>query len=82
MTKDTQRLGDMLTALQSPEMRRVLGRIMMASGYFNMSYVRGDTHGSAYNEGRRSIGYELKRMIDEADPEAVMHIHNERRNNT
>ena len=70
-TKDPQAIADMLTALKSPEMCRVLGRVLQTSGYFGISYVAGDMFGSAFNEGRRSIGYELKRAIDAADPEAV-----------
>lgn len=69
--KDKQAQADMMTALKSPEMRRVLGRILQTSGYFGMSYVAGDMYGSAFNEGRRSIGFELKRAIDAADAEAV-----------
>ena len=78
--KDPQAIADMLTALQSPEMRRVLGKIMKTSGYFGMSYVSGDVHASAFNEGRRSIGYELKRAIEAADPEAVVRMQLEWRN--
>lgn len=72
--KDKQAVSDMLAVLKSPEMRRVLGRILRGSGYFGISYVAGDTHGSAFNEGRRSVGHELKRAIEAADPEAVLRM--------
>lgn len=78
--KDMQAVADMLTALKSPEMRRILGRILRMSGYFGISYVAGDTHGSAFNEGRRSMGYEVKRAIEAADPEAVVRMQLEWRN--
>lgn len=80
--KDPQAVQDMLAALKSPEMRRILGRVIKTSGYFGMSYVSGDTHGSAFNEGRRAVGYELKRAIEAADPEAVVRMQLEWRNGT
>ena len=67
-------VADMRTALASPEMRRVLARFVRASGFLKVSYVSGDTHGTAFNEGRRSIGFELKLAIDAADPDAFARL--------
>jgi len=35
--------------------RRVLRRMMKESGMKEPSYVRGDPHGTSFNEGRRSV---------------------------
>ncbi|MDL2267167.1 hypothetical protein LJC46_04170 [Desulfovibrio sp. OttesenSCG-928-G15] len=72
--KDTQAMADMLTALKSPEMRRVLFRVFVKSNIFQPSFVRGDALTSAHNEGLRAVGLWLKGEIDKADPEAFARL--------
>ncbi|CAK7067673.1 MAG: hypothetical protein DELT_01721 [Desulfovibrio sp.] len=61
---------DMITALQSPEMRRVLLRIVQKSNLLHLSYAPGDSHATAFNEGLRAMGVFVKGEIDKADKDA------------
>lgn len=78
--KDRTNATDMLTALDSPEMRRVCMRVLHKSNLLQSSYTAGDSHGTAFNEGLRAVGLWLKSEIDNADPEAFARLLSERRN--
>lgn len=78
--KDTQGMTDLLTALKSPEMRRVLRRMLQKSNLLQPSYARGDALGTAFNEGLRAMGLWLKAEIDTADPEAFARLLTEKEN--
>lgn len=73
-SKDQQAVMDMLTALKSPEMRRVLRRILARSNILSESYAPGDALATAYNEGLRALGIWLKHEIDRADAEAFSRL--------
>ena len=75
---NTEAVTDMLTALKSPEMRRVLLRLLVHSNIMQASY-RENALATAYNEGLRAVGLWLKKEIDKADPEAFARLLTERR---
>lgn len=77
--KDSQAVADMLTVLKSPEMRRVLLRILAQTNLMHGSYFRGDQAETAFREGLRAVGIWLKKQIDNADPEAFARLLTERR---
>ena len=77
--KDVSAMADMLTALKSPEMRRILLRILRQSNLLLPSYAKGDALATAFNEGLRAMGIYLKSEIDKADPDAFARLLNERR---
>lgn len=79
--RDTQAMADMLTALKSPEARRILFRILMQSNILRPSYAKGDALAGAYNEGLRAVGLWLKEEIDKADPAAFARLLTEWRKN-
>ena len=80
MTKDTRAVTDMLTALKSAEMRRVLRRILAHSNLLQASYRPSGALDTAYNEGLRGMGLWLKQQIDNADPDAFARLLTEGRN--
>ena len=79
-SKKLSATADMLTALKSPEMRRVLLRVLHKSNLLQASYVKGDAQATMFNEGLRAVGLWLKNEIDQADPEAFARLLIERRN--
>ena len=72
-SNDVQIVTDMVTALNSAEMRRVLLRILVRSNLMQASY-RESALATAYNEGLRAVGLWLKQEIDKADPEAFARL--------
>lgn len=70
--------SDMVTALSSPEARRVLRRIVAQSNVLGVSYAQNDAYGTAFNEGLRTVGLWLKTEIDKADPEAFFRMLSEK----
>lgn len=58
---------DLVRVMQTPEGERVLRRILAFSRLFKVSYVRGDSHETAYCEGRRQVGLWLLSIMGEAD---------------
>lgn len=52
---------------------RVLADILARCGVMQSSYTIGDTHETAFREGRRRVGLELIEMIN-SDPEALIKL--------
>ena len=69
--------GDMTQALRMVEARRVLFKILELCGPYQPSFDPNSARMTDYNEGRRSIGIEVLRMIDSADPQAYVQMCNE-----
>lgn len=68
---------DMLQVLKAAEGRRILFRILEVAGEFKPSYDPASSRQTDFNEGARSVGIELHRMIDFADPSAYIQMLNE-----
>lgn len=84
VTDDEKRLAfrkeqertDILALLEKPEGRRVIRRLLGAQ-YTNLmgkSFMQRDASRTAWNEGRRSIGVELKEEIDAADEGGMLKL--------
>ena len=67
----------MLQVLRAVEARRILYRILELCGPYQPSFDPNSARVTDYNEGRRSIGIEVLRMIDSADPQAYVQMINE-----
>ena len=65
---DKYLLEDLKEILASPSGRRLLMRLIKESNYLKASYVTGDTHTTAFNEGLRRMGQWLALKINEAKP--------------
>ena len=73
----TKERVDMLQVLRVVEARRILYRILELCGPYQPSFDPNSARVTDYNEGRRSIGIEVLRMIDSADPQAYVQMINE-----
>lgn len=51
--------GDLASVLETPQGRRVIASLIEGTGTFQHSFSGSDTHATAYNEGRRSVGIRL-----------------------
>ena len=69
--------GDVFQVLRMVEARRMLYRILELCGPYQPSFDPTSARVTDYNEGRRSIGIEVLRMIDSADPQAYVQMVNE-----
>ncbi len=58
--------------------RAMLWEVIVESGAMDASFVAGDQHATAYNEGRRSVGLDLMRRMEESSPELYMRAFLER----
>ena len=76
---NNQAMTDMVAALKSPEMRRIMLRILHKSNLLQSSFVKGDALATCHNEGLRAVGIYLKNEIDKADPDAFGRLLTERR---
>ena len=61
---------DYRTAFATEAGQRVLADLLRRTGLARATMVQGDTHATAFNEGRRSIGLELVRAVN-ASPDAA-----------
>ncbi|MBM3099139.1 hypothetical protein JRX38_14200 [Gluconobacter cerinus] len=64
--KATHEQIDLQRICADPSGRRVLARILAATGYMHASYVPGDPLATAYREGMRSIGIDLHAALTNA----------------
>lgn len=56
----------------SPDGRVVLVELLGITGVLATSHVRGDSHDTAFNEGRRSVGLELMARLRWTEAELQM----------
>jgi len=54
----------------SPQGQIVLRHLITTCGVLQPTYVRGDSHDTAHNEGRRDVAVGILRMLN-TDPEAL-----------
>ena len=74
--KRERELSDIRFLLKSPEGRRFIWKLFDEAGNTRMSYT-GESQGTAFNEGRRSIGLKILNDLLEAKPEAFMQMQQE-----
>lgn len=60
--------ADLRTILESESGRRDKWKELCDAGIFRLSYVPGDSHATAFNEGRRSHGLTIFHAITQIDP--------------
>lgn len=66
-----QELADLTYVLSTSKGRRLIWRLMETCGVHEISYVRGDTHHTAFLEGQRNVGNKL--LADVMDCEASLY---------
>lgn len=71
---------DIVRVMQTPEGERLLRRILAFTRLFAVSYCRGDSHETAYREGRRQVGLWLLSAMGEADQALCTRVINGARN--
>lgn len=59
--------------------RRFMWRLLGEFGVFQQTYVPGDTHGSAFREGQRSMALKLTTRISEHCPDRMSEMQKEAR---
>lgn len=59
---------DLLTILDTVQGRRFVWKQLSDAGVFRLSYTPGDSHGTAFNEGRRNQGLSLLLDVQRLDP--------------
>ena len=47
----------------SPEGERVLLDLMRRGGVLSVAHVEADSHSTAYNDGKRALGFEILRLL-------------------
>ncbi len=65
----SQELEDFKALMALPEGRRVLRTLLYYSNLLGPSYIDGESHRTAYNEGLRFMGMYIVDMARQADPE-------------
>lgn len=60
--------ADLLTVLDSVQGRRFVWKCLCDAGVFRLSHVPGDSHSTAFHEGRRSQGLALTLAIQQLNP--------------
>jgi hypothetical protein len=68
---------DMIQTLKVVEARRIMYRILEICGPYQPSFDPMSARQTDYNEGRRSCGLEVLKMIESADSGAYLQIINE-----
>ena len=63
-----QDIADIRALLQTREGARFLCRLLEMCGVYRLSYVPGDTHGTAFAEGKRNIGLAIYADIEDMRP--------------
>lgn len=61
--KEKKRLADYRTIFEGPQGERVLSDLCHRHGIFDPCHVPGDSHSTAYNDGRRSVIIDLLRYL-------------------
>ena len=61
--KEKKRLADYRTIFEGPQGQRVLADLCHRHGIFDPCHVPGDSHSTAYNDGRRSVVIDLLRYL-------------------
>ena len=61
--KEKKRLADYRTIFEGPQGQRVLADLCHRHGIFDPCHVPGDSHSTAYNDGRRSVIIDLLRYL-------------------
>ncbi len=74
--KQERILSDIRFILVSKEGRRFIWKFLSDAGVFRRSY-NGDSNGTLFNEGRRSIGLDLLNLLLEAKPESFSQMQQE-----
>ena len=74
--KRERELSDIRFILKSPEGRRFYWKLMSDARVFHSSF-NGDTSGTMFNEGRRSIGLDILNDLLEAKPETFSQMQQE-----
>jgi hypothetical protein len=70
-------LADARAVLRTAEGRRLLWWLLNEAGTYSTTYVPGDSHASAFAEGRRNVGIQLEVTLAQADPLAVVDMQRE-----
>lgn len=70
-------LADARAVLRTPEGRRLLWWLLGEAGTYSTTYSPGDSHGTAFQEGRRNVGIALEVTLAQADPMAVVDMQRE-----
>ena len=60
--------ADLQSVLSSVQGRRFVWKLLSDAGVFRISHSAGDSHSTAFNEGRRNQGLSLLLAIHELDP--------------
>ena len=60
-------IGIYKAVFSGPNGRLVLHDLMVSTGYFRSGYVQGDSHGTSYNEGRRSVILDIIQKLNIQD---------------
>lgn len=68
---------DLKWLMSSERGRRVMRRILEVTGQLSSSYVDHNSHGTAYNEGRRMVGLGLLSDIRRLCPEQELAMYQE-----
>ncbi len=77
MTPKEQLLEDLRELIKTPVGRRVLKAILAESQPLKLSYVPGDSHASAFNEGVRAPGIWLFKFLELAERGSALKIINQ-----
>jgi len=76
--KRIRQRGDVQQVLKIVEVRRVLWRILELCGPYQPSFDPASARQTDFNEGKRSVGLEVLKIIIDADPAAYLQMSNER----
>lgn len=75
-------INDVRTVLNSPEGRRFLWRLLEEGALFAESYARGDSHETAFNEGKRYLSRWVFSRILSAKSDAFSQMQREHNSET
>lgn len=59
---------DLQTILESEQGRRFIWKQLCDAGVFRLSFIPGDSHSTAFHEGRRNQGLALMLAVNQLDP--------------
>lgn len=57
--------------INQPQGIRFMRRLLQFTGVWAASYVGNDTHATAFNEGRRSVGLYILQLVRAQSPEVI-----------
>lgn len=64
----------LISVLSTPGGRNWMWQLLERCNVFAQSFVPGDQHGTAFNEGQRSIGLEMMAQITRASPDLLVQL--------